>query len=302
MNNPALPLDLQSLRCFDAVATQLSFRRAARAVALSPAALSTRVRGLEEELGTALFVRTTRSVVLTSQGQRVWQATRELLAKAEHIRAAALSTAELAFSLTLGTRFELGLSWLVPQLTMLQRSRPARTVHLDFGNSSELIDKTARGLIDGVITSARFSSALLNSVPLHREDYVFVAARKQAATKPLRKPSDAEGHTLLDVDPSLPLFRYFRDVAPAEEAWRFARHEYLASIGAIRLRVIEGAGVAVLPSYLIRSDLRRETLAVLFPRRVIPHDWFRLVYREGSPRTGELLSLAGELGRVPLRS
>src|SRR5688500_5002767 len=101
-NNPTLPLDMQSLRCFEAVATHLNFRRAARAVALSPAALSTRVRELEDELGVVLLARTTRSVALTAEGQRVLRATRELLAQEAHVRAAAHSSGELPFALTIG--------------------------------------------------------------------------------------------------------------------------------------------------------------------------------------------------------
>ena len=48
----------------------LNFRRAARAVGLSPAALSDRIRRLEEQLGESLFQRTTRRVSLTLAGER----------------------------------------------------------------------------------------------------------------------------------------------------------------------------------------------------------------------------------------
>ena len=76
-------------------------------VALSPAALSTRVRLLEEELGVVLLERTTRHVALTQEGARVHAAAREALDKVAAVRAAAASGADLPFSFTLGTRFEL---------------------------------------------------------------------------------------------------------------------------------------------------------------------------------------------------
>ena len=61
--------DLDSLRCFEAAAVALNFRRAARAVALPPAAFSDRIRQLEDQVGEPLFKRSTRQVALTVAGR-----------------------------------------------------------------------------------------------------------------------------------------------------------------------------------------------------------------------------------------
>src|SRR6476646_10150134 len=61
---------LTALLAFERAASQLSFRRAARDLALSPTAISHQIRGLEEQFGTKLFVRGARSVRLTADGER----------------------------------------------------------------------------------------------------------------------------------------------------------------------------------------------------------------------------------------
>lgn len=61
---------LPALLAFERAATQLSFRRAARDLALSPSAISHQIRGLEEQFGIRLFIRGTRSVRLTAEGER----------------------------------------------------------------------------------------------------------------------------------------------------------------------------------------------------------------------------------------
>ena len=69
LSRPAIP-PLTALLAFERAATQLSFRRAARDLALSPSAISHQIRGLEEQFGIKLFVRGARSVRLTADGER----------------------------------------------------------------------------------------------------------------------------------------------------------------------------------------------------------------------------------------
>ena len=61
---------LAALLAFERAATQLSFRRAARDLSLSPSAISHQIRGLEQQFGIKLFVRGTRAVRLTPEGER----------------------------------------------------------------------------------------------------------------------------------------------------------------------------------------------------------------------------------------
>jgi LysR family glycine cleavage system transcriptional activator len=73
-NQPDMPLraipPLTALLAFERAASQLSFRRAARDLALSPSAISHQIRGLEALFGVKLFVRGARSVRLTADGER----------------------------------------------------------------------------------------------------------------------------------------------------------------------------------------------------------------------------------------
>jgi DNA-binding transcriptional LysR family regulator len=61
--------DLDGLRAFVEVARRLNFQEAAQVLAVSPSALTRRVKRLEQALGAALFERTTRRVALTPLGR-----------------------------------------------------------------------------------------------------------------------------------------------------------------------------------------------------------------------------------------
>ena len=62
-------LSLGSLRTFEAVARLLSFSDAAEELFVTQSAVSRQIKGLEDELGAALFVRGTRHVEMTQSGQ-----------------------------------------------------------------------------------------------------------------------------------------------------------------------------------------------------------------------------------------
>jgi DNA-binding transcriptional LysR family regulator len=293
--------DLDSLRCFVAAADCLNFRTAAARVALSPAAFSDRIRRLEADLGAVLFERSTRRVATTPAGLRLLPHARQCLDEAGRCaQIAREADAPTPFALRVGTRYELGLSWLVPALAPLRAARPERTLHLAFGEGDDLLARLHKGEIDAVVTSARLVGAGLETAPLHAEAYVFVGARTHLRRRPLRAATDAAAHTLLDTRPDLPLFRYFRDARPADEEWRFAAVELLGTIAAVRLRVLEGAGVAVLPRYFVEDLLESRRLTALLPDTPLPQDWFRLVWRTGHPHGPHLRTLGTELAARPL--
>ena len=293
---------LESLRCFVASARLLSFRAAARSVALTPAALGQRIKNLEQELAVPLFIRTTRSVQLTREGLL-------LLPKAEACLEAARACAEAvrgkaadaSLELVLGTRQELGLSWLVPQLDKLGAEHPDLSLHLYFGSGPDLLLRVRSLTIDAAVTSSRLTDPKLDSIRLHQESYVFVGQKKLLEACPLTRPSHAREHVLLDAGPELPLFRYFRDAVGGHDQLPFRRAVSLGSIEAIRQRVARGAGVAVLPAYLVEKELASGAFVRVFPKVTPLHDHFRLVFRRDDARRSVYERLARSLLAAPLR-
>jgi DNA-binding transcriptional LysR family regulator len=293
--------DLESLRCFDAAAKHLNFRLAARAVALSPAAFGDRIRRLEELLEARLFERTTRRVVLTPEGERLLLQARRCLDEAERCRDVVQGGRPSPYQVTIGTRFELGMSWVTPSLSVLERARPERQLHVYFGDTPALLEALRREEIDCLITSARISRAGLSYARLHEERYVFVGSKRLLEERPLKSKDHAGHHTLLELHADLPLFRYFLDARPGGEDWTFRHTQYLGTIGPVRTRALEGAGVAVLPRYFVEGDLARRRLVPIMPRVSMPVDWFRLIWRKDHPRQQALYDLAEELTALPLR-
>lgn len=75
-------IDLKLLRYFLAVAEELHFGRAAARLNMSQPPLSIHIKELEQQLGTLLFIRHSRSVALTHAGKVLMEESRRLLANA----------------------------------------------------------------------------------------------------------------------------------------------------------------------------------------------------------------------------
>lgn len=82
----------RAIQVFITVADKRGFAAAARSLNMSPPAVTRAVSMLEEDLGTPLFVRTTRSVRLTENGQRFLEDARRILLDLEEAQDAAVGS------------------------------------------------------------------------------------------------------------------------------------------------------------------------------------------------------------------
>jgi len=80
-------MEFRQLKTFLAVAERRSFTRAARDLNLAQSSVSAQVRALEEDLGTQLFDRLGRSVILTEAGEKLVHFARRMARMGDQMRA-----------------------------------------------------------------------------------------------------------------------------------------------------------------------------------------------------------------------
>lgn len=301
-NLKTLP-DIESLRCFIEAANHLNFRAAARVVGITPAALGQRIRKLETELEQTLFERNTRKVVITEAGLTLLPvALKTIEAATECVRAAAGNLEPAPLDITIGTRHELGLSWIVPMLPKLEESFPGVTFHLYFGSGQDLERQVYAGAIECAVSSRRITDPKINAFRLHPEDYVFVGSSQMLKEKPIELQVDTANHVILDTGADLSLFRYWRDAPGGSDSLNFLRLRQLGTIAAIKSLVLGGQGIAVLPLYLVQSELDSGALEVILPDVQPLNDYFKLIYRSDDRRQALYQSLARLMEAIPLRA
>jgi DNA-binding transcriptional LysR family regulator len=183
----------------------------------------------------------------------------------------------------------------------MREAQPGLTVHVYFGSGPDLVHRVRSAQIDCAVTSSIITDPKLDATRLHEERYVFVGHPDLIRDRPLSRPEHAEQHTLIDVSPDLPLFRYWRDGHGGVDNMPFGRILRLGTIAAIRHLVVTGEGVAVLPEYFVSPDLGAKRLIRLFPKVRPLSDYFRLVYRADDPRSSVYTSVANVMLEEPLQ-
>ncbi len=124
-------MDWDKLRIFHAVADAGSLTHAGDALHLSQSAVSRQIRALEESLATTLFHRHARGLILTEQGELLFEATsamvKRLDAAAARIRD---SEDEVYGELRVTTTTGFGTLWLAPRLSTLYERYPDLKIDL----------------------------------------------------------------------------------------------------------------------------------------------------------------------------
>ena len=271
-------MNLNRLAYFAAVVDAGSFTRAAERLGISKAVVSQQVARLEAETGTTLLVRTTRKVYPTEAGRMFHARCAFILREAED----AFGELGQAVSAPTGTLritapFDYGISRVVPVVIAFSRRYPACSVDLSLSDRS--IDLAAEGFDMAVRVGWLVDSSLqARRIGAFRQLLV-CAPELRHAIAALSTPDGLE---------ALPFIANNALREPLE--WHFTRNEIerasvrmQAAISvdatmAVHAAVLAGAGLSVLPDFLVAADLASGRLIHVLPEWGLPSGGIHAVF------------------------
>lgn len=264
------------LTAFEAAARHESFTMAAEELSVSQSAVSRQIRLLEEQIGNQLFIREKQAVRLSEAGAVYAREVREALRKVGNaslnLRANPQGgTLNLAILPTFGTR------WLAPRLPRFLDQCPGVTINLSTRLSA--FDFRTEPF-DAAIHFGDKPWAGTEGVALMAETVVPVASPDFLARHPIEKPED-----LLD----LPLLH----LASRPDQWERWFEAQRVEVGRLRGMLFDqfataaqaassGLGLALLPAFLIESDLRRNDVITVLDAPMQSHERYFLIWPVGN--------------------
>lgn len=249
-------MELYELRYFVKVAELEHMTRAAHELNLSEPALSRVIRKLEEELGTKLFTRRGRSIVLTESGSVLLARSHELLKHVGDIRAELQGVQQIHQPVRLASR---AAASLLPELLERFHADSPDVVVSVIQNDNAIIRNQEYDLMIGgtIIQPPKSSSAVLLEDPFR----VLVSRDHPLAGEGAIGLKQLDGDNLIGV----PSNRFIGSIIDQSlEAFHVhvKRAVYSDDPLMIRNLVERGLGVAIIPAYTLR-DIDKQNLCEL---------------------------------------
>lgn len=287
MNN----ITLKQLRYFEALAKHLHFGRAADASAISQPALSTRIKELEETLGSALFERGPRQVSLTAFGEEFALRAREILRAVDELGdMARAARGGLTGRLRLGVIPTIA-PYLLPTLIgELTRAHPEIDVHVRETVTPRLLDELEDGQLDAAILALPVDEPGLVETPLFSEALVLVRHEGEKRN-PIPAKEDLRAMKLLLLEEG----HCFRDQAlsfcsvPSPQP-----RDGLdgSSLSTLVQMVGAGIGVTLIPEMAVAVETRSAPVVIGRFDGVEPQRTVGMVWRKTHPLTAQLEDIA----------
>lgn len=252
----SLTPDFINLQAFECAARHQNFSRAAEELHLTQSAISRQIADLEQQTGLRLFERVRQRVILSEAGERLLPDVKQLLAQAERLMIGAVATGQMSTSLRIATLPTFGGKWLVPRLSRFLSRHPNVAISIE---SRSIQFSFEEENFDLAIHFGQPTWANASSTFLCHETVLPVAS-------PPLSTNIGEGAfgdiPLLHLTTRPKLWsdwsqRHGISLPQAYQGLRFDQFSMLISAAAA------GLGFALLPTYLIESELRSGALMPL---------------------------------------
>ena len=257
---------LGAMRAFVRVVDNSGFSEAARQLGVAVSSVTRQVSGLEDELGTRLLFRSTRSVTLTDAGRIYYDHVLRILAEVDEAdRSVSGMDSSPTGLLRITAPVAFGRLHIAPAISKFMEKYPS--VELDVVLTDMVISLVDDGIDIAIRIGEPASSSLIGRKLASHRRVVCASPEYLARHGEPAVPTDLVDHDCM-------MFRYLG----RHEVWRFGRKDR-EGIEEIRVRgklrtnnsellrasALAGAGIIMMPTWLIGDDLQRGDLVELLP-------------------------------------
>jgi DNA-binding transcriptional LysR family regulator len=246
-------IDWEKLRLFEQVAEAGSFTEAARRLHMSQPALSRQIGALEAAMGAKLFHRHARGLAMTHEGEQLRFATHDMAERLEQARTSIDASRDRPTGeIRVTTTVSFGSTWLARQLVDFLDMYPDIAVSLQLSDTD--VDLARREADVAIRFHVPFQAELIQKPLFPIKHYLCASPEYLASRGVPRSVADLAQHRLIAYGTAAPdylksinwVLELGHDGPPRVPALTINNsHGVLQAVEA-------GAGIAALPSYLIR--------------------------------------------------
>ncbi len=287
---------LEDIRVFVKVLQLRSFTQAAKALSLPTSTVSRSVAKLEEETGTRLILRTTRSINPTAAGLRFYENCLEAVQTLEEARTQLNGTDALTQgTVRLTAPEDIGEAILSSVIGSLTRSHPGLSFEVDY--TDRVIDLVQEGF-DLAIRLGKLKSSRMTVKRVGKVNLILVASPAYLeANGAVKRPEDLSQKSCLCLN--RPQMRKTWNLKNGSKSLSIAVNPRVTSnqMTSLITMAIQSAGIAFVPSFLCHAQLRTGRLVQVLPEWKGEEVPVSLVVSQGKAKSARLKLVSDRLAK-----
>lgn len=265
-------MEIESTRIFVKVVQQGSFSKAAHVLSIPVSTVSRTIRRMEENIGTKLILRTTRSFTLTQAGRNFYERTvSSVLAIEDAQKSIQGNDDSLKGHIKITSTEDHGAAFVTPVVARLMRLYPGLSFELYY--SREVVD-LVKGGYDLALRLGKLNPSRFKTIRLGEQALIVVASPEYlSAREKIREPADLVDHTVFVLGP-----------VSGQNKWAFHSRKKKISVAlkvssnASQMQTLvalaeAGNGIALVPGFICKRQMNEGRLI-----RVLP-DWVSSSYQ-----------------------
>jgi DNA-binding transcriptional LysR family regulator len=276
-----------------------SYTAAARALGVSPSAVSKSVQRLEQRLGLRLFSRTTRSLTLTSEGRDLHERTLRLLREADAIeQAASAARSEPAGVLRIAAPLPIGTHILAAALPRFRSRYPKLAIDLRLGD--QFVDLIEEGIDVAIRVGELADSRLISRQLAPHRICAFASPEYLARRGTPMSPHELVNHDCVNFrfQSSGQIFRWplivgDRSIELVPDAG------IITDVSdAVAVAIASGGGIGITPTYVAAPYVRRKELLPVLQNFAVPRTNITALWpesRRGNPNVTSFIAFLSEV-------
>jgi len=277
-------IETSQLQTLVAVSKAKSFSKAAEDLNVTQSAISQSIKNLESKLEIKIFKRSGKNVVLTPEGEKLYQFGAQFLSEMrDTLDELQGDRDQMKGKVRIGTLTGIGKSWLATELVTHAKENPDLMMSIQMGSHQELLKEFENNLLDILVLPE-------DDVPLHGEKEFFL---EEKSTLVFPKNFDFKVDnkmTLQDIE-KMPVVLFDHD---DHLFFKWCRIKYKAipkkvntkfivnSHGHMLQAVYEGLGAAVVPNHVLKRSYFKDKIDTLGGEFEIPSGKLYIVYQKES--------------------
>lgn len=257
-------MQVDNFRVFADLVETKSFSKAAKLNGITQSAVSQQARAMEREFKMLLLDRSQKQFQLTREGQRVYEAAKEILHDYDKLVSELQEMKKvISGTIRISTIYSVGLHELPPYIKRFLQNFPSVNVRIEYRRSNLVYEDLLQNAVDFGIVAFPTKMRQIEIVPFREDEIVLICNPDHPlAREKLVDVTALSGQKFIGFDPDIPT-RKAVDLIFREHQFEIEPVMEFDNIETVKRAVEIDAGIAMVPSATVQQEVKQGSLAMI---------------------------------------